>query len=72
MGCNMSIKAVVKSTVYAGGQIVSIGRYYGRDDTLKTYEYIGDESEGLAKIKTMQNAGFDFQHCLIREATKKN
>lgn len=68
----MNVKAVVKSTVYSDGLMVSLGRYYGRDDTLKIYEFIGNESEGLAKIKTMQNAGYDFQHCIIREATKKN
>lgn len=67
----MNIKAVVKSTVYSGGQMVSVGQYYGRDDTLKTHEFIGDESEGLARIKTMQNAGYEFQHCLIREAQKR-
>ncbi len=67
----MTIKAVIKSTVYHGGQMVSLGRYYGRDDNLKTHEYIGNETEGLARIKTMQNAGYDFQHCLIREAPKR-
>ena len=67
----MTIKAVIKSTVYSGGQMVSVGRYYGRDDTIKTHEFIADESEGLARIKTMQNAGFEFQHCLIREAPKR-
>ena len=67
----MQVKAVVKSTVYSGGQMVSIGRYYGRDDTLKTHEFIGSESEGLARIKTMQNAGYEFQHCIIREAKPK-
>lgn len=64
----MTIKAVIKSTVYVDGQMVSLGRYYGRDDNLKTHEYIGSESEGLARIKTMQNAGYEFQHCIIREA----
>ena len=67
----MQVKAVVKSTVYAGGQMVSIGRYYGRDDNLKTHEFMGSETEGLARIKTMQNAGYEFQHCLIREAKPK-
>lgn len=67
----MTIKAVIKSTMYCDGQMVSIGRYYGRDDNLKTHEYIGSESEGLARIKTMQNAGYEFQHCLIREAPKR-
>ena len=67
----MTIKAAIKSTVYAGGQMVSLGRYYGRDDTLKTHEFIGNEAEGLARIKTMQNAGFEFQHCIIREAKPK-
>lgn len=67
----MQVKAVIKSTVYAGGQMVSLGRYYGRDDTLKTHEFMGSESEGLARIKTMQNAGYEFQHCLIREAKPK-
>lgn len=67
----MTIKAVIKSTVYTGGQIVSLGQYYGRDDKIKMHEFIGNESEGLARIKTMQNAGFEFQHCLIREAPKR-
>lgn len=67
----MTIKAVIKSTVYVDGQMVSIGLYYGRDDTLKTHEFMGDESEGLTRIKTMQNAGYEFQHCIIREAKPK-
>ena len=67
----MSGKAVIKSTVYSDGQMVSLGQYYGRDDTIKNHEFIGDESEGLARIKTLQNAGYEFQHCLIREAPKR-
>lgn len=67
----MQVKAVIKSTVYCGGQMVSTGQYYGRDDTIKNHEFIGDESEGLARIKTMQNAGYEFQHCIIREAKPK-
>lgn len=67
----MTIKAVIKSTVYNDGQMVSLGRYYGRDDKIKTHEFIGSEFEGLAKIKTMQNAGYDFQHCIVREAPKR-
>ena len=67
----MQAKAVIKSTVYHNGLMVSLGRYYGRDDNLKTHEFMGSETEGLARIKTMQNAGYEFQHCIIREAKSK-
>ena len=59
--------AIIKQSVYAGGQSVVIGQYIGRDDTLKAMEYIGPTTEADAKIQTMKNAGYEFQHVRIIE-----
>ena len=64
---NTKMHAIIKQSVYAGGQSVVVGRYISRDDTLKTMEYIGPTAEADSKIQTMKNAGQEFQHVRIIE-----
>jgi hypothetical protein len=59
--------AIIKQSVYTGGQSVVIGQYIGRDDAMKKMEYIGPTAEADAKIQTMKNAGHEFQHVRIIE-----
>lgn len=57
---------VIKTTVYKTDDAISIGSYIGRNDHIKQWEYIGTAKQTLREIERMQNAGYEFQHCIIR------
>lgn len=61
------INAVVKHSVYAGGQSVVIGRYIDLRDKLQALEFMGDTIEAQSKIETMRRAGYEFQLVTIHE-----
>lgn len=63
----MMINAVVKHSVYNGGQSVVLGRYLDLKDKLQTIEFMGDTSEAQAKLETMRRAGYEFQLVTIHE-----
>lgn len=61
------INAVVKHSVYIGGQSVVIGRYIDPRDKLQSIEFMGDTTEARAKLETMRRAGYEFQLVTIHE-----
>lgn len=57
---------VIKTTIYNQGSAISTGAFIARDDAIKQWEFIGTEPEVMREIERMQNAGYEFQHCIIR------
>lgn len=55
------IKAVVRHSVYAGGQSVILGRYIDLRDKLQSIEFMGTTTEAQSKLETMKRAGHEFQ-----------
>lgn len=61
------LNAVVKHSVYAGGQSVVTGRYITYDDKLRTIEFIGPTHDADAMIQRLKNNGSEFQHVKVHE-----
>ena len=61
------MSAVIKHSVYAGGQSVVVGRYIDLRDKLQSIEFMGDTSEAQSKLETMRKAGNEFQLVTIHE-----
>ena len=61
------INAVVKHSVYTGGQSVVLGQYIDLRDKLQSIEFMGDTTEACAKLETMRKAGNEFQLVTIHE-----
>ena len=63
----MMVSAVVKHSVYTGGQSVGIGRYIDLRDKLQSIEFMGTTTEAQSKLETMKRAGYEFQLVTIHE-----
>lgn len=63
----MMINAVVKHSVYAGGQSVVLGQYIDPKDKPQTIEFLGNTSEAQSKLETMKRSGAEFQLVTIHE-----
>lgn len=61
------INAVVKHSVYAGGQSVVLGRYITPSDTIKNIEFMGSTIEANRMIEKLKNNGSEFQCVTIHE-----
>lgn len=61
------MNAVVKHSVYAGGQSVVLGRYIDLKDKPQAIEFMGNTAEAQAKLETMRRAGHEFQLVTIHE-----
>lgn len=59
--------AVVKQSVYTGGQSVITGHYINVKDQLCEIDFIGNIDEGNAIITRLKNNGSEFQHVRIHE-----
>lgn len=58
---------VIKTNVLPCGNVESTGSYIARNDKRKPYSFKGSYDVNARAIERMQNAGYEFQHCIIRK-----